>query len=108
MTLKIQEQSTQAVIASGELGQAAMIFEGYWYFDPNAVNMEHLKVTERIYTCSYKGTCFWIDFESPEGTVRNVGWVYRNPMDGFEFIKDKIGFYPRNTPLTVALQEEPS
>ncbi len=106
MTLKIREQKTHAIVASGEPGEDARIFEGYWYFDPESVNMEHLRVTERTYTCPYKGTCFWIDFESPEGTAHDVAWVYREPKEPFAFIKDKIGFYSRNTPVTVAIQEE--
>jgi uncharacterized protein (DUF427 family) len=102
MALTIKERTTGNVIASGAENETVRVFEGNWYFKPEAVNMENLRVTERTYTCPYKGICYWIDIETPDGQrAQNVGWVYRHPKPGYEFIKDEIGFYARPTQLTL-------
>lgn len=97
MALTLKERKTEALIASGEPDETVQEFEGNWYFSPDVVDMNHLKVTERTYQCSYKGTCYWIDLEAPGVKAANVGWVYRDPMHGYEFIKDQIGFYARTS-----------
>jgi len=105
MHYAIKTRNGEEVIASGVRGENVLDFEGNWYFAPDAVNMEHLKVTERIYTCPYKGVCFWIDLETPNGVMTNVAWVYRKPKPGYEFIKDQIGFYARNTQAVLAVEQ---
>lgn len=93
----VKNKKSGSVIASGVENETARAFEGNWYFKPDAVSMEHLKVTERTYTCPYKGVCYWIDLEAPDHRAQNVAWVYRNPKPGYEFIKDEIAFYSRDT-----------
>jgi|GEM_PF-392498 len=103
MPLTIKARATGEIVASGIENETARVFEGNWYFKPEVVNMEHLRVTDRTYTCPYKGMCYWIDIEMPEGgRVQNVGWVYRQPKPGYEFIKDEIGLYARPTQGTLA------
>ena len=103
MSLTIKERSTGSIIASGVENETVRLFEGAWYFKPELVNMEYLHVTERIYTCPYKGVCYWIDIETPDGQrAQNIGWVYRQPKPGYEFIKDEIGFSARSTQVTLA------
>jgi len=104
-TITIKDKGDDEVIASGTTPQDVFKFEGNWYFNESHVNMERLTVTERTYTCSYKGTCYWIDLESPNGTVRNVGWIYRDPKRGYDNIKDRIAFYNGRREGTVAEQE---
>jgi uncharacterized protein (DUF427 family) len=106
MPLIIREKNSEAVIAEGSPGdQTARVFEGNWYFDPSVVDMSHLKVTERTYTCPYKGVCFWIDIDSPNVKAQNIAWVYENPKPGFEMIKHQIGFYSRDTAGTIAVKQ---
>ncbi len=105
MHYTIKKRSDSEIIASGMSDDTVQDFEGNWYFAPEAVNMQYLKVTNRTYTCPYKGICFWIDLETPDGHAMNIAWIYQNPKPGFEFIKDQIGFYARNTSATVAVQE---
>ncbi len=94
MSITIVEKGTGASLASGENGKEIVPYEGNLYFDPNAVSREVLKVTERTYTCPYKGTCHWVDFIGADGrTVRDVAWVYSDPKPGHEVIKDRYGFY---------------
>jgi uncharacterized protein (DUF427 family) len=106
MRYSIKKRNDGELIASGEPEKEVLAFEGNWYFDPQVVNMQHLKVTDRTYTCPYKGTCYWIDLEAPNTKARNIAWVYNNPKPGYEFIKDQIGFYVRTTEGTVAVQEQ--
>jgi uncharacterized protein (DUF427 family) len=105
MKYTVKERSSGSIIAQGVENQNVRLFEGNLYFAPDAVNMDHLRVTERIYTCPYKGQCFWIDLEAESGRATNIGWVYRNPKAGYEFIKDQIGFYNRDTSGTVSVKE---
>ncbi|RMF80266.1 MAG: DUF427 domain-containing protein [Chloroflexi bacterium] len=109
MTLTIKEKQSETIIAEGEPNETVRVFEGNWYFAPDAVNMDKLHITERTYTCPYKGTCYWIDLETSDGKIhKNVGWVYRQPKKGYEFIKDQIAFYARNTGGTVAVNSDPT
>ncbi len=102
MPFTIKMRDSGEVVASGKPDETVKVFEGNWYFAPEAVDMKYLKVTDHIYTCSYKGQCFWIDLEAPGVHVPQIAWVYREPKPGYEFIKDQIGFYARNTSATTA------
>jgi uncharacterized protein (DUF427 family) len=103
MAFVVKERLSGEIIASAEDHQSVRMFEGNWYFNPEAVNMQHLKVTDRTYTCPYKGVCYWIDLETPDGTkAQNVAWVYRNPKPTYEFITDQIAFYTRQTEGTIS------
>ncbi len=103
MPLVIKERHNGQVIAQGEENAQVRIFEGNWYFKADAVDMRDLKITERTYTCPYKGVCYWIDLETADGVkAQNIGWVYRQPKAGYEFIRDEIAFYARPTSGTLA------
>lgn len=103
MHLFITKKNSDQVIASGsEADNTALILENNWYFAPDQVDMGQLKITDRTYTCPYKGVCFWVDLETPELKARNIGWIYMNPNPGYEQIKDWIGFYSRETSGTQA------
>jgi uncharacterized protein (DUF427 family) len=94
MSVTIKEKSTGTPLASAEPGAGLDKYEGNWYFDPASVKTDALKITERTYTCPYKGTCNWVDFVGPDGaTVQDVAWVYPTPKPGHELIKDRYGFY---------------
>lgn len=47
MSLMIKAKPSGEVIAQGEENQTVRPFEGNWYFAPEAVNMQYLKVTQR-------------------------------------------------------------
>ncbi len=107
MAFIIEQKGSGRLIAQGSPAEdTALLYEGNWYFNPDQVDMTHLKITERTYTCPYKGVCFWIDLEAPELTARNVAWVYNHPMTGHEIIRNRIGFYARETAGTVAVKRE--
>lgn len=106
MSLAIKIKHSGEVIAAGQSDETVNVFEGNWYFALEAVEMKYLQVTDQIYTCSYKGQCFWIDLDAPGIHVPQFAWVYRNPKPGYEFIKDKIGFYARTTQAILAVKTE--
>lgn len=101
-----ERQSGRGIAHGNTADHSAVKLEGNWYFTPENVDMTHLRITNRTYTCPYKGVCFWVDLETPEGTkAQNVGWVYNDPKRGYEMIKDKIGFYARDTSGTISVVE---
>jgi len=103
MSITIREKDSGTTLAEAEVGPSLAKYEGHWYFDPAAVRSDLLRVTERTYTCPYKGICYWIDIETPDGQrAQNIAWVYRQPKPGYEFITDQIGFYARATQGTLA------
>jgi uncharacterized protein (DUF427 family) len=104
MTLTLKERKNDTILASGEEDQTVREFEGNWYFAPETVRLDHLKVTDRTYRCPYKGICYWIDLDAPDAKAKNIGWVYRDPIAGYEFIKDQIGFYARTSAEVEAIR----
>jgi uncharacterized protein (DUF427 family) len=92
-TITIKDSSRDQAIAEAPLDAGAFKFEGNYYFSPDAVQMDHLIVTERIYTCPYKGHANWIDLQTEQGVIKDVAWVYPTPKPGYEHIAGHIGFY---------------
>ena len=94
MNVAIREKSTGALLASGDVGPSVFKYEGNWYFSPDSVRQDSLRVTERTYTCPHKGTCNWVEFVGPAGAVvKDVAWIYPSPKPGHEQIKGRFGFY---------------
>jgi uncharacterized protein (DUF427 family) len=101
MAVAIRERESDAVLARGERGAEVIEYEGNLYFDPAAVDANALLVTDRTYTCPYKGTCNWVDFVGPDGrTVPDVAWVYPETRAGHEAIRGRYGFYSGNRKST--------
>jgi uncharacterized protein (DUF427 family) len=94
MAITICEATTGATLASAEPGTGVDMYEGNWYFEPSTVAHDALTVTERTYTCPYKGTCNWVDFVAADGSVvKDVAWVYPSPKPGHEIVRGRYGFY---------------
>ena len=92
-SVTIKSKFTGETLASAEKRDGVRLFEGAWYFQPDKVDMSNLVVTERTYTCPYKGICYWIDFQTAEHQAEDVAFVYFRVNPGYEFVKDQIGFY---------------
>jgi uncharacterized protein (DUF427 family) len=94
MSVTIRERTSDTPLAQAEIGPSLARYKGNWYFDPAAVRADLLRVTERTYTCPYKGTCNWVDFVGPDGrTAPDVAWVYPEVKPGHELIRGRYGFY---------------
>ena len=104
--ITIRETVSRRVLAEAVEKDGVQLFEGAWYYEPEQVDMTHLAVSERTFICPYKGTCYWIDLESPELSARDVGFTYFDVNPGYEFIKDRIGFYYGRRPATEQEIEE--
>ena len=92
--IHIKTVQTNENLATGQRDKNVQLFEGAWYFDQEAVDMTHLAISDRTYTCPYKGICYWIDLKLPnQAPVENIGFTYFKTNDGYEFIQDKIGLY---------------
>ena len=93
-TITIRDAHNGALLASAPVEAGVQLFEGAWYFDQEQVQMHRLIITDRTYTCPYKGVCYWIDMESEDGhTCSNIGFTYFKVNPGYESFKDQIGFY---------------
>ena len=92
MQVVIKDKQSGAVIAQGRDGQVIKA-EGNWYFAPEAVNKDALRMTDHDYTCPYKGKCYYADFVDGDRRSERVAWVYGDPMTGWEHIKGHYGFY---------------
>jgi uncharacterized protein (DUF427 family) len=95
MKLIVKDSAAATIIASGIIGENALIHEDNWYFQPGSVQMDALIISDRTYNCPYKGICHWIDLKTSRTRAQNVGWVYRDPKPGYEQIKGMIGFYAK-------------
>ena len=103
MAFIVKARSNGEIIAAAQDHQSMRVFEGNWYFKPEAVNMQNLKITDRTYTCPYKGVCYWIDLEMPDGTkTENIAWIAPDPKPTYSFVKDQIAFYGRPTSATIS------
>jgi uncharacterized protein (DUF427 family) len=101
MSVTIRERESGSPLAQAEVGPSLAKYEGNWYFDPGQVQTDVLCVTERTYTCPYKGTCNWVDYVGPDGrTVRDVAWIYPQVKPGHEVIEGRFGFYAGTRAVT--------
>jgi len=92
MRRAIRDTATGTELAAGD-GSDVLEFEGNLYFNPTAVHTDLLEVTDDTYTCSYKGTCNWVDVKDG---AKHVAWVYPDPKPGYEQIKGRYAFYRGN------------
>ena len=94
MSITIREKASGTTLAEADEGPGLAKYEGSWYFDPAAVRSDVLRVTERTYTCPYKGTCNWVDYVGSDGTtIADVAWIYPEVNPGHEVIRGRYGFY---------------
>jgi uncharacterized protein (DUF427 family) len=101
MSVMIREARSGTVLAQGELGDEVIGYEGNLYFQPAAVNQGVLRMTERTYTCPFKGTCNWVDYQGSDGTVvQDVAWVYPRVKPGHELIQGRFGFHAGDSGAT--------
>jgi uncharacterized protein (DUF427 family) len=101
MRVTIKERATGTVLATTDDSNQVLAFEGNWYFAPAAVNQDVLKVTANTYTCGYKGTCNWVNFDDGAHATPQVAWVYPSPKPGYEQIAGRYGFYAGDRLTTV-------
>ncbi|HEX9625921.1 MAG TPA: DUF427 domain-containing protein [Acidiferrobacterales bacterium] len=82
-----------AVVARATRPDQVLELDGNWYFAPEAVDPTLLEITDRTYTCPYKGVCNWVDLKSGASVATDAAWVYPAPKPGFRRIAGWFGFY---------------
>jgi uncharacterized protein (DUF427 family) len=65
-----------------------------YYIPAHQVRLELMTLSPLHTECEYKGTASYYDISLDGRTVRNVAWVYADPLPGYETICGKIAFYP--------------
>jgi len=66
--------------------------EGNLYFPPESVNRKLLKVSEKQYTCPWKGKSEYYSLEVNGEEVSDVAWSYPEPKEAAKNIKGYIAF----------------
>jgi len=90
------------IIAQNSNEHQVHIVEHAWYFHQDDVDASKINITNRTYTCPYKGVCYWVDIIIDGQIYENLAWMYPTAKAGYDVINNRIGFYERETSLTVA------
>lgn len=88
-------KNNQVILKADDVDKIIRL-EGNWYFHPSVIDPDHFKITDRLYSCPYKGTCNWVDFEHGKLYLPDVAWTYPETLPGYEHIAGWYGFYPGN------------
>lgn len=78
-----------------EADQEDLIYiEGHWYFPPQTVNKELLRVSSTPYNCPWKGDCQYYDVGVGANWSKDSAWSYPTPLQSaIETVgKDFSGF----------------
>lgn len=101
-TITVRLQVEGDVLASGILDDTVVFNEGGYYFAPEAVNTDLLRVAERDDACTLQGKARWFDVVRGGHTLHeNVGWRFYELKPGYGHLRDKIGFPVRGVPAIV-------
>ena len=65
------------------------------YYVPQAdVAVESLQPSEgRQKTCEWKGRATYLDVVTDSGRIERAAWTYRDPLAGFDVLRDAVAFY---------------
>ncbi|HEY5520151.1 MAG TPA: DUF427 domain-containing protein [Candidatus Limnocylindrales bacterium] len=82
-------------IANSTLAQRVLETAGppVYYLPPQDVHMDMLTPTEHVTQCEWKGDASYFTLLVGDRVIRNVGWTYRQPLPGYEAIRDHLAFY---------------
>jgi uncharacterized protein (DUF427 family) len=64
-----------------------------YYLPPEDVSFTHLASATRTTLCEWKGQANYFDFDDGVRPVHSVAWTYRDPLPGYESIRDHLAFY---------------
>jgi uncharacterized protein (DUF427 family) len=79
-----------AVIAESETVQQV---DGYTYFPHAAVNPEHVRPSEHVSVCGWKGTATHFDLLANGEVNPEAAWTYADPKPAAEHIRGWISFW---------------
>jgi uncharacterized protein (DUF427 family) len=64
-----------------------------YYLPQDDIRMECLTQARLQTVCEFKGTATYWTVRVGDRVAENAGWSYRNPLPGFEAIRNHIAFY---------------
>jgi uncharacterized protein (DUF427 family) len=64
-----------------------------YYVPPADVRMDLLLLTDHHSFCEWKGEASYWSIALPDRTIPNAAWAYKEPMAGYEVIRDYLAFY---------------
>lgn len=68
--------------------------EGDVYFPVNDVDMSYLKLSDHQTFCEVKGEANWFHITDGDFLTEDGAWVYPEPPEGQENVRNLIGFSP--------------
>lgn len=69
------------------------IVENNPYFPPDSINNDLFSKSELHTTCPWKGQADYLNLKTEEGLVRDVAWIYPNPLPDALQIRGHVAFY---------------
>ncbi|MEZ4267646.1 MAG: DUF427 domain-containing protein [Myxococcota bacterium] len=70
-----------------------VLVEGHHYFPLDSVAQEHLRSSELITRCFWKGTANYYDVVVDDAVAKDGAWTYRAPSEAAGNIRDYIAFW---------------
>ena len=64
-----------------------------YYLPPADVRADLLVPTDHHSLCEWKGEASYWSIALADRTIPNAAWSYRDPMSGYEVIRDHLAFY---------------
>ena len=64
-----------------------------YYIPPEDVRTDLLRPSPHKSVCEWKGNAAYHTLQLGERTIHNVAWSYREPLPGYEQIRDHLAFY---------------
>ena len=70
-----------------------VVVEGNHYFPPDSINGVLFEESAAHTICPWKGEASYWSIALPDRTIPNAAWAYKEPMAGYEVIRDYLAFY---------------
>jgi uncharacterized protein (DUF427 family) len=64
-----------------------------YYLPPADVRVDLLAPSPHWSVCEWKGEASYWSIALPDRTIPNAAWSYRDPLPGYEAIRDHLAFY---------------
>ena len=72
---------------------ACHVVEGNYYFPPESVRREYLRLSNKHTTCNWKGVASYYDVVVNGKVNCKAAWYYPQPKDAARHIRDYIAFW---------------
>jgi uncharacterized protein (DUF427 family) len=70
-----------------------VVVEGNHYFPPESLTRDLLQPSDKTSRCPWKGVAGYFDVVVDGEVNRDAAWVYRQPSEAADAIKDHVAFW---------------